>query len=133
MLRLTFVTPEKKYCTDLKVNEITVPAYRGELNILPGHSPLMTTLDIGIFAYRKESEIVKFVVNGGYCEVNPDRVLVLAETVETKDQIDLTRAKNSLQSARKVLESGSLVPSETLKYQAKEKRALIRIRLYENL
>ena len=48
MFSLTLVTPEKKLLTDVEIEEIIVPAFRGELNILPGHAPLMSTLGIGL-------------------------------------------------------------------------------------
>ena len=85
MLQLTVVTPEKKFVTDLEVEEVLVPGFRGELNILPGHSPLLTTLSTGVLMYREKSSdtFVKLSVSWGYCEVNPTKILVLAETVES--------------------------------------------------
>ena len=134
MLKLTLVTPERKFVTDLEVDEVIVPGARGELNILPGHAPLVTTLDVGILRYREKggSELVKVVVSWGYCEVCPEKVLILAETVETKEQIDYARAENALKVSESQLESGDLSPDEIVRYQRKMKRSLERINLFRS-
>ncbi len=93
-LMLTLVTPEKKLLTDVEVEEVFVPGFRGELNILPGHAPLMTTLSTGVMRYRLKgsTELKSVVVSWGYCEVNPNGVLILAETAERAEEIDQDRA-----------------------------------------
>lgn len=131
MLKLTLVTPEKKFVANLEVDEVIVPGHPGQLNILSGHAPLMTTLNTGTLRYREKgaSDFVEAVVSWGYCEVSPEKVLVLAETAETKDQIDVARAEDALNVARDKLEKGDLDPDEILKYQRKVKRAIERINL----
>ena len=131
MLKLTLVTPERKFITDLDVEEVIVPGFRGELNIMPGHAPLVTTLGTGTLRYKEKgaSEWVQSVVSWGYCEVSPEGVLVLAETVETKDKVDLERAERALKTSQSQLESGQLAPEEILKYQRKVRRSLERIHL----
>ena len=52
MFTLNLVTPEKKLVTDLEVEEVIVPGFKGQLDILPGHAPLMTTLGTGVLRYR---------------------------------------------------------------------------------
>src|SRR5690606_33595712 len=101
MFKFTFVTPEKKIVTDLEVDEVIVPAYRGELNILPGHSPLVTTLNIGVLKYRAKGSTTfeSAVVSWGYCEVDPQGVNVLAETAETLEEISKERAELALKKA----------------------------------
>ena len=89
MFKLNFVTPEKKIVTDQKLEEITLPAFKGELNILPGHAPLMTTLEAGIVHYRlADGTQDRFAISWGYCQVSGDGVSVLAETALAKDEID---------------------------------------------
>ena len=131
MLKLTLVTPEKKFVTDLEVKEVVVPGARGELNILPGHAPLVTTLNTGVLKYQPKNsrEVVKAVVSWGYCEVCPDKVLILAETVDMKDQIDQIRAKKALKTSENKLRVGDLGPEDIVKYQRKIKRSLERIHL----
>ncbi|MCB0363085.1 MAG: ATP synthase F1 subunit epsilon [Bdellovibrionales bacterium] len=134
MFNLTLVTPQKKIVTDLEIEEVSVPAYRGELNILPGHAPLMSTLGVGLLRYRQKggSGFEKAAISWGYCEVSPTGVNILAETAETKSDIDFDRVKSSLKKAEEKLKSGSLDPADTVKYQRKLKRALVRLELMDH-
>ena len=82
MFKLDFVTPEQKIVFGQELEEITIPAFRGELNILPGHSPLMTTLLPGKLSYRlKSGEQKTIAISWGYAQVSPSGVHVLAEAV----------------------------------------------------
>lgn len=128
MLKLTVVTPEKKLITDVEVDDLLVPGFRGELNILPGHAPLMTTLSTGVVQFkRKGSNITERVaVSWGYCEVANDVVNILAETAETPTEIDLSRAENAFKSSEKAM-SGEVGGDELEKQRLKRERALVRI------
>jgi F-type H+-transporting ATPase subunit epsilon len=128
MLKLTVVTPEKKLVTDVEVDDLLVPAYRGELNILTGHAPLMTTLSTGVVQFKRKgsSETERVAVSWGYCEVANDVVNILAETAEKPSEIDLSRAETSLKSSEKAL-SGEVGGEELEKYRLKRERALVRI------
>src|SRR5262245_37349157 len=105
MLKLNLVTPTKKLVTDLEVDEVFVPAYRGELNILPGHTALVTTLSTGILKYRAagSSTVRPVAISWGYCEVFNEEVTVLAETAEMADEIDIQRAEDAYRRANQVL------------------------------
>lgn len=129
MFKFTFVTPEKKIITDLEVDEVIVPAHRGELDILPGHAPLITTLSIGVLKYRpKDSNVFETaVVSWGYCEVSPEGVSVLAETAETLDEINKERAEEALRKAQQRLVDPDVEPDQIKKFQRKLDRARARI------
>ena len=101
MFTLNLVTPEKKLVTDLEIEEVIVPGFKGQLDILPGHAPLMTTLSTGVLKYRAKgsSSFETVVVSWGYCEVHPDGVIVLAEIAESLEQIDRARAEAALKKA----------------------------------
>jgi F-type H+-transporting ATPase subunit epsilon len=89
MFKLYFATPDRKITSDLELEEITLPAYAGELNILPGHAPLMTTLEAGILKYKlKNGQSDVMAISWGYCQVSADGVTVLAETAVHADEID---------------------------------------------
>lgn len=105
MFVLNLVTPEKKLVTDLEIDEVIVPAYRGQLDILPGHAPLMTTLSTGILKYKAKgaSSHETVVVSWGYCEVHPEGVIVLAEVAESLEEIDRARAEAALKAAQSKL------------------------------
>lgn len=133
MFKLTLVTPEKKIETDLEVDEIVVPGFRGQLDILPGHAPLVTTLSSGLVRYKPKgsSEFQAAVTSWGYCEVFPNGVYILAETAETKEEVDRERAEESLKKSLQLLESKDLPVDEVEKYQRKIKRARARLELVD--
>lgn len=99
MFKLNLMTPEKKMVADQELNEITVPAFKGELNILPGHAPLMTTLEPGILSYKlKNGETAKVAIGWGYCQVSPEAVNVLAELAFSADEINTKNVQEKLKS-----------------------------------
>jgi F-type H+-transporting ATPase subunit epsilon len=114
---LTLVTPEKKLLEGAEIEEIFVPGFLGELNILPGHAPLMTTLMPGVLRYRLkgESQLHKVAVSWGYCQVNPTGVNVLADTAERPTELDRQKIASSIRDAESRLSSSSLESAELLK------------------
>lgn len=132
--KLSVVTPEKKIVTDLEIDEAIVPAYRGELDILPGHAPLITTLGVGTLRYRSKgsTEVKTAAISWGYCEVNPHGIVLLAETAETKEEVDKERAEFALKKAKEKLADPSLEPDQIQKFQRKLARAQARLDLAKN-
>lgn len=128
MFKLTLVTPEKKLLEDKDVEEVFVPAHRGELNILPGHASLMTTLSTGILKYKlKDSDQLNYAsISWGYCEVFPGGVNVLAETAEIPDEIDIERVLAAKKKSEELLTSGDMDMIEIEKFQRKYQRSLVR-------
>ncbi|MEZ0390809.1 MAG: ATP synthase F1 subunit epsilon [Pseudobdellovibrionaceae bacterium] len=109
MFKLNFSTPNKKVVTEQELDEITIPAYAGELNILPGHAPLMTTLAAGVLRYRlKNGESAKVAIGWGYCQVSPEAVNVLAETAVSADEIDTKVVQDHLKTQEAKLANESL-------------------------
>src|ERR1035437_5175254 len=105
MLKLSLVTPAKKLCTDLSVDEVFVPSHRGELNILEGHAPLVATLETGVLRYKVsgETQFNEFAISWGYLEISKDRVTVLDETAEAAKEIDVERARLAKTKAEQAL------------------------------
>ncbi|OQW52456.1 MAG: hypothetical protein A4S09_08870 [Proteobacteria bacterium SG_bin7] len=128
-LKLTLVTPNKRFFEDKEVEDVLVPGYVGELNILPGHSPLITTLNPGVMKYKeKGSNVYKsFVISWGYCEVGPNGVVVLAETAEAPEEIDLKRAESAREKAERALLSQEISLESIIKNQNKIRRSQVRI------
>ncbi len=127
-LRLEMVTPYKKVLSQ-EVDEITAPGTVGELGLLPGHTPLLTTLKIGELSFKQDGKISSVAVNWGYLEVGDDKVTILVDTAEKADEIDLERAKAALGRAEEALKSLS---QEDMKYAIMEaalQRAVIRIQV----
>ena len=129
-LNLQMVTPYKMVLSD-EVDEITAPGTIGEFGVLPGHTPMLTTLKIGEFTYRKGNETFHVAVNWGYVEVEEDKVTVLVETAEQADQIDLARAQEALGRAEDALKKLGPDDKDFVVMQAALERALIRIQVAE--
>lgn len=104
-LRLDIVTAERNVYSD-DVDMVTAPGIEGELGILPRHAPLMTALQPGELRIRKDDEVEFFAIGGGFMEVRPDRVIVLADSAERADEIDIERAEAARQRAEKMLQEG---------------------------
>ena len=104
MLKLNVLTPERKAVVDLDVTQVTVPAYSGEMTILPGHAPLVTTLGTGIIKYKVGADkVYKALISSGYCEVTPAGVNVLAEFMQLPEEVNVETEQTQLQVAEKKL------------------------------
>ncbi len=102
--QLEIVTPEKLVIRDT-ADEIQIPGRKGYIGVLPGHAPLITELGSGEISYRSNGQLHRFSMAWGFAEVLPDKVTVLAETVERADEIDVSRAKQSLTKAEELLKT----------------------------
>jgi F-type H+-transporting ATPase subunit epsilon len=109
-LILEVVTPEREVVRE-SVAEVQLPGLSGYLGILPGHTPLLTELGIGPLIYKKDSQSGFIAVIGGFAEVLPERVTVLAEAAERSEEIDLDRARADLTEAEKKLATGAADPN----------------------
>ncbi len=98
-IELQVVTPERHVLSE-QVESVEMPGKDGYLGILPGHAPLLTEMGLGILTYRKGSEIRSLTVMGGYAEVLPNRVIVLADAAERAEEIDRSRAQAALDRAK---------------------------------
>jgi len=86
-----------------EVDIVIAPGVEGELGILPHHTPLMTILQSGELRVRKGGEEFSMAVSGGFLEVRPDRIIVLADAAERVDEIDETRAQEAKRRAEQLL------------------------------
>jgi F-type H+-transporting ATPase subunit epsilon len=105
--QLEIVTPEKKV-VDAAAEEIQIPGKNGYLGVLPGHAPLITELAVGEITFRTGAgtEEQRLAVAWGFAEVLPDKVTILAETVERPSEIDVERARKAKARAEERLSSG---------------------------
>ena len=113
-LKLNLLTPERKAVYDTEITEVTIPAYSGEMTILAGHSPLITTLGTGMIKYKVKGEdgTKKALVSWGYCEVVPGAVNVLAEYMQTKEEVVEETAKKQIVDAEQKLVKQNLTDDE---------------------
>lgn len=129
-LHLEIVTPERLAYSE-EVDMVLVPGIEGELGILPHHTPLVSLLGVGELKIRKGGDEESFAIAGGFLQVRPDKVVVMAETAEIGSDIDLDRAQKARAEAEKALESGYVEGADLSAARAELQRALVRIRVAE--
>ena len=105
-LRLVLVTPQRQLL-DAEVDEVRLPGALGELGVLPGHTPLLTSLGVGPLTYFDGKRAQRVALREGFAEVLPDRVTVLARMAERPDEIDVEAARQELVSAEEALKTAS--------------------------
>ena len=127
-LKLELVTPYRLVLSQ-QVDEVTAPGTLGEFGVLPGHTPLLTTLKVGELTYRQGHDLFHVAVNWGYVEVENDVVTVLVTTAEPADQIDLERARAALGRAQEALKKLSPDDKEFKVMEAALERAMIRVQV----
>ena len=99
-MRLEVITTERRVL-DEQVEMIIVPGANGVLGVLPNHAPLMSSLNPGELEVHVKDKETKFLaIGGGFIEVQPDHVVVLADTAEHDNEIDLQRAEEARRAAR---------------------------------
>jgi F-type H+-transporting ATPase subunit epsilon len=97
-LQLQIVSADRSLVKE-QVDEVQVPGSDGYLGILPGHTPLLATLQVGTLWYRQGQEKHYLAVAFGFVEVQPDRVTILAQIAEKADEIDVARAEEAKKRA----------------------------------
>ncbi len=103
-LRLEVVTPDRALVA-VDVDEVQVPGSEGYFGILPGHAPLLSTLQVGELWYRIGGEKQYLAIAFGFVEVLPDHVTVLAQIAERAQDIDMSRAEAAKVRAEKRIAS----------------------------
>lgn len=103
---LTLATPVKKFFEKLEVEEVIVPADKGELNILIGHSPILTTLTEGVLSYKTNGEMKKIAISWGYCEISGEEIQVLAEIAVAPEDIVKADVEAEIKASEKLIAEG---------------------------
>ena len=98
-LTIELVTPDRSIVHE-QVDELQVPGVEGYLGVLPGHTPLLTALQVGELWFRQGAEKVFVSVAFGVAEILPDRVTILAQLAERAEDIDIARAEAARARAR---------------------------------
>jgi F-type H+-transporting ATPase subunit epsilon len=127
--RLSIVTAEREVFAD-DVDEVVAPGVEGQLGILPHHSPLMTTLLPGELLVKKGGEEFYMAISGGFIEVRPDRIIILADAAERVEEIDVARAEEAKRRAEaRLAERAEGV--DMARAEAALRRSLIRLQVVE--
>jgi F-type H+-transporting ATPase subunit epsilon len=127
-IRLDIVTAERMVYSE-DVDEVIAPGVEGQLGILPHHSPLMTMLSPGELVVKQDGTEVILAVSGGFMEVRPDRVIVLADTAERAEEIDLSRAEEARKRAEVAKAEAPAGAEASLAAEAALQRALTRLKI----
>jgi F-type H+-transporting ATPase subunit epsilon len=101
-LQLQIVSADRSLVNE-QVDEVQVPAADGYLGVLPGHTPLLATLQVGTLWYRQGQETHYLAIAFGFAEVQPDRVTILAQIAEKAEEIDAARAEAAKKRAEERL------------------------------
>jgi F-type H+-transporting ATPase subunit epsilon len=128
--KLNLFTPKGTVIKDLECNEITIPTVRGEINILPEHTHILTELSTGVLTAKTPMGSRHFSVTAGLCRVLKDTVTVLSFTSERAEDVDLERAKAAKSKALDRLSGKeNLTDVDLIKFRRKLERADLRVRL----
>jgi len=97
-LSVEIVTPDR-IVFDEEIDFIVVPGIEGYLGVLPMHAPIVSGLDVGVLKVIRDGKETKMAISGGFMEVNNDKVVVLADTAEHADEVDVIRATSARERA----------------------------------
>jgi F-type H+-transporting ATPase subunit epsilon len=129
-LRLEIVTPEREAYSD-EVDAVFCPGVEGEFGVLPHHAPLLSLLGVGELRIKKGGGEEFFAIAGGFVQVRPDKVVVMAELADLSSEIDLEAAEEARSEAERALRQGFDEPADLAQARASMQRALVRIRVAE--
>jgi F-type H+-transporting ATPase subunit epsilon len=129
-LHLEIVTPERLAYSD-EVDMVLVPGIDGELGILPHHTPLVSLLGVGELRIRKGAAEESFAIAGGFLQVRPDKVVVMAETADMASEIDLDKAQEARKEAEQALAAGPHEGADLALARAELQQALLRVKVAE--
>jgi F-type H+-transporting ATPase subunit epsilon len=127
-LKVELMTPYRKVLAE-EVDTLTATGTMGEFGLLPGHAPYLTSLKIGELSYTKDGVTYHLALTWGYLEVENDEVIILVETAERADEIDMERAKVALGRAEEALKRLSREDKDFAVHQSAIERALIRMQV----
>ncbi len=125
-IQLEIVTPDRQVVHDL-VESVTIPGKGGYLGVLPGHAPLLSELRTGEVVYTRDGTKHYLAVSWGFAEVLPERVIILVQTAERAEEIDLARAARALERAEERLKEFTDPTIDAERAREAYQRALARL------
>jgi len=128
-LEFKIATPERVVFEDKAVESITLPTKMGEITVLPDHLPLVSSLVSGEIKVKIGGKEISMAVSGGFIEVKPGQVVVLADTAERAEEIDEKRAEEARTRAKKLMEEQKVEAEDYAGLAAKIERELARIKV----
>lgn len=129
-IQLEIVTPDGRTFQG-PVESLVIPAWEGQLGVMPGHEPLVAVMKPGAMRFHVDGKDEWLAVSGGFAEIGPKKVVVLAETAEMATAIDAARAKASAGSKQQGLQSGGMSEEQIAKMQVSLLKELVRMKVAE--
>ncbi len=127
-LRFELATPIRLVVT-AEVDEVVAPGVEGYFGVWPGHAPFLTSLGSGQVAYRTGRGERYLAVHGGFAEVQGDRVMILADSAENPEEIDVARAQRARERAEQRLAGKTQEEIDYARALAALNRALVRLQV----
>lgn len=128
-IRCEVVTAERSVF-DEAVNMVVAPGINGQLGILPQHAPLLTALTFGeLIIHREGLEDEYIAIGGGFMEVGPDHVIILADSAERADEIDEARAAEAMRRAEDTMAQEQREDRDLVRAEAALRRSMIRLKV----
>lgn len=127
-INLEITTPERVIYAD-EIDELVLPTPQGEIGVLPHHVPVISLMSAGEIRITKDSETTTMAVSGGFIEVQPNKVIVLADTAERAEEIDEQRAEEARQRAEKLLKEKRVDQQQFAALSAKIEKELARLKV----
>jgi len=127
-VRFELATPTRLVVTT-EVDEVVAPGVEGYFGVWPGHAPFLTSLGSGEVSYRTGREENCLAVNGGFAEVQGQRVIILADAAESPEEIDIARAERARERAERRLAGKSPEEIDYARALAALNRALVRLQV----
>ena len=129
-LNIEIISPDSQVLKD-QVESVTIPGTAGSFQVLKNHAPLISTFEIGIIKVKKSgSDPFHYSTSGGTVEVNNNKVLVLSDSIEKVDKIDVSRAEEAKKRAEKRLANKNVETVDVIRAEAALNRAVNRINAY---
>jgi F-type H+-transporting ATPase subunit epsilon len=129
---LEIVTQERRVYSADDVEMVVAPGTEGEMGILPHHAPLITSLQEGVMRVKRgagREEVL--AIHGGFMEVLPDQVTVLADSAERAEEIDIARAEEARQRAEDLMRQRREDKVDYARAEAALRRSIIRLKVAE--
>jgi len=128
-IRCEVITAERKVFED-DVDMVVAPGVGGQLGILPHHAPLMTSLTFGELIIHRESKPDEYIaIGGGFMEVGPEHVIILADSAERATEIDIARAEAAQRRAQEAMAQKQRQDIDFIRAEAALRRSMIRLKV----
>lgn len=131
-IQLEIVTPDGPTFKG-EVSSLVIPAWEGQLGVLPGHEPMVAVMKPGAMRFTREGKDEWLAISGGFAQIGPKKVVLLAETAELAEAIDAARAKASLGSKQQAAAKGMMSDEQMDRMQAGLLKELVRLKVAERV